>query len=290
MTMLESLSIKPVFAIDDPVLPETDLTACTLLLQIGAQHFNYTLFHEEEKKFLTLKSYHYQFNGHWKTDLEMVEHFFNVDKILYTAFRKILVAFNVPKNTLVPQNFFYPSIKREQLQLIYGEIPHETIMADHLPELGLVNIYAAKKDLVGFLRKEFPQLRFFHTDSCLMKTFFKRKDPGRMIYLIIQLEWMSLIAMENGQVFFQKQFYYQTPADLVYHTLNVTKMLEWDIQESRVLLGGNISMDSAAFEELNRFIPQLDWLGRPQGVKFSEKFLEQPSQYFFNLFSLALCE
>src|ERR1041384_592489 len=148
-------NINPVYTVDDESLLETDLTTCHLLVLIGSGAFSYVVYDPAAEKFLALKSYQFQTQRQVVADLEMIEQVFDADKLLFTAFRSVMIGFDANSNTLVPDAHYDPQLKKDYLHIAFQEKMQEAVMADILPELSLVNVYAVDKDILGYLRKEF---------------------------------------------------------------------------------------------------------------------------------------
>ncbi|RAJ02246.1 uncharacterized protein DUF3822 [Chitinophaga skermanii] len=285
-------TIQPAFAIDDDTLLETDLTTCHLLILIGSGTFNYAVFNPLHRKFLAVKSYSYVPKTLAVADLEMIEQIFDADKLLFTAFKEVLLAFDTQDNTLVPSEFFDPQLKKEYLHVVHPEKMHEAVLYDIVEEMGIVHVYAVDKDVLGFLRKEFSSDRVVHTNAALMKSYSKSADIHRfdgVAFIDIQAHQFVLTIFKNGKLLLQQQFFYQSGLDVVYYTINALRQLQLSEQQVKVKLGGALSNDSVIYTELNKFIPQMEWIDRPSGILYLPKMQELPSHHFQNLYALALC-
>ncbi|SIN98431.1 DUF3822 family protein [Chitinophaga niabensis] len=285
-------TIQPTYAIDDATLLETDLTICTLLVLIGSGTFSYAVLAPNTRKFLALKSYSYQPKTLAVADLEMIEQIFDADKLLFTAFKEVLLAFDSPDSTLVPEPLFAGQLKKDYLHTAHLERMQEAVLTDSLPDLGMVNVYATDKDILGFLRKEFSSDRVVHAHSALLKSYKQDRDimfSDGVVFIEVQQQQFALTIYAAGKLLLQQQLPYRSGLDIVYYIVNSLRQLELTELQAKIKLGGALTKDSQVYQELNRFLPRLDWVNKPEGFLYIGKMNEVPAHHFHNLYALALC-
>ncbi|WPQ62103.1 DUF3822 family protein [Chitinophaga sancti] len=290
--MSVTYNIHPAFAADDASLLETDLTTCQLLVLVGKGSFNYVVYNPAARKFLALKSYRFTPQKATIADIEVIEQVFDTDKLLFTNFSDVLLAFDGGNSTLVPEVHFDAAIKKDYLHLIYPEQAQELIMADTISDQQMVNVYSVDKDLFGFLRKEFSTDKFAHVNTGLLKGYRFDNDYlelNGIIYLDIQQHKFTLTVYRFGKLLLQTEMNSQTGLDVVYHLINTIRQAGLDESQVKVKVGGPVTPDSQIYEELHRFVPKLEWVPRLTGFWYINKMEEIPGYYFNNLYSLALC-
>jgi len=291
--MSVTYNIHPAYAVDDASLLETDLTTCQLLVLIGRGIFSYVVLEPATRRFVALKSYTFQTSkGGAVADLEMIEQVFDADKLLFTSFRSVYLAFDGGDSTLVPEKHYNPSLKKDYLQLIYPEKTQEVILSDILSDQHMVNIYAVDKDLLGYLRKEFSTDNTLHVNTALLKSYSydnDYRDLNGVAFIDIQQTKFTLTVFKLGQLLSQQEIPCQTGLDVVYHLVNALRQTGLDEQFAKVKVGGAVTADSQIYEELHRFIPKLEWMQRLPGFGYIPKMQEIPAYYFNNLYALALC-
>lgn len=285
-------NIHPAFTVDDETLLETDLTACHLLVLVGSGTFSYVVFDPAAKKFLALKSYHFQPQKLAVADLEMIEEVFDADKLLFTAFKSILLAFDTGGGVLVPQVYYMPSLKKEYLHLSQPEKMQEAILADLMPGQPMVNIFSVDKDLLGFLRKEFSTDLVVHANSALLQAYpldLDYRAAEGIAFVHVQRHTFTLTIYRNGKLLIQQDGEYQAGLDVVYQLVNTLRQLGLNEREVKVKLGGVVATDSVVYQEMYKFIPSLEWVQRLPGFSYVTPMQEIPGYYFHNLYALALC-
>lgn len=285
-------NIHPAFTVDDETLLETDLTACHLLVLVGSGTFSYVVYEPVARKFLALKSYHFKPQKLALADLEMIEEVFDADKLLFTAFKSILLAFDTGGGVLVPQLYYMPSLKKEYLHLSQPEKMQEAILSDLLPDLPMVNVYSVDKDLLGFLRKEFSTDRVIHANSALLQSYpldLDFRSPDGIAFVEVQRSTFTITIYVGGKLIIQQEGEYLAGLDVVYQLVNMLRQLELDEQRVKVKLGGAVATDAEVYKELYKFIPHLEWVQRLPGFTYITAMQEIPGYYFHNLYALALC-
>lgn len=285
-------NIHPAFTVDDETLLETDLTACYLLVLVGSGTFSYVVYDPVAKKFLALKSYHFTPRKMALADLEMIENVFDTDKLLFTAFKSILLAFNTGNGVLVPHLYYMPSMKKDYLHLAMPEKVQEAILSDLMPGLPMVNIYSVDKDLLGFLRKEFSTDVVIHANSALLQSYPLDLDFNAatgVAFVEVEQHTFTVTVYAGGKLLIQQESDYQTGLDVVYNVVNILRQLGLNEQVVKVKLGGAVVTDAGVYQEMYKFIPHLEWMQRLPGFSYITKMQEIPGYYFHNLYALALC-
>ena len=285
-------NIHPAFTVDDETLLETDLTACYLFVLVGSGTFSYVVYDPAAKKFLALKSYHFTPRKLALADLEMIEQVFDTDKLLFTAFKSILLAFNTGSGVLVPHEYYMPSMKKDYLHLAMPEKVQEAVLSDLLPAMPMVNIYSVDKDLLGFLRKEFSTDLVIHAHSALLQSYTLDLDftaANGVAFVEVQQHTFTVTIYAGGKLLIQQEAEYQAGLDVVYTLVNILRQLGLDEQLVKVKLGGAVATDAGVYQEMYKFIPHLEWMQRLPGFNYITKMQEIPGYYFHNLYALALC-
>lgn len=289
--MKDTSQLQPVFSVDDPLLLQTDLTACTLLLQVGSQHFGYAVL-DEFRCFLALKYYSFQLDAQNKSALDAIEQFLDADKLLYTAFKQTVIGIDSAIQTLVPAPLYQAELKRDYLQYFNYNLHGQAILADKLPQLESVNIYAIDKNVLGYLKKEFATENVKNTHTALLQCLYNEymHEDRQFMCIMVYPHNFSATVFSGRQLLYHQHIDYHSGLDVAYHALNILNQLELLPDETTVYLGGAVTEQSLVFEELYKYIMYVEWLQRPYGFHYSERFNAYPAHHFFTLLALAACE
>jgi hypothetical protein len=108
-------------------------------------------------------------------------------------------------------------------------------------------------------------------------------------YIEVAAQQFTLTIYASGKLQMQQQYTYRSGLDIVYYIVNSLRQLGFAEQQARIKLGGALMQDSQVYQELNRFLPRLEWVHRPDGYLYIPKMNELPPHHFHNLYALALC-
>lgn len=283
---------EPAFAADDAQkLAKTDLTKCSLLLNIGSHLLSYAIFDPRDQYFISLKGYYFDLDTHGHPLIEFLEQFFDRDKILFTAFSQTKISFDTPEFTLIPLDLYDPALKREYLGLIHPEYGTQSLLIDQINAHKAVNLYAVDKNVSGYLKKEFRAARYYHTETAFLCALMKYEEQaGKRIYVRIMTDRITITVMDDGRLLMMQPYVISHGMDALYYVTNAMKRHQFRPEETRVFLSGEIEEDSPLYLELHYEIPSVSWLKHPAAFHYVPAFRDYPEHHFYNLLSLASCE
>ena len=89
---------------------------------------------------------------------------------------------------------------------------------------------------------------------------------------------------------FFNSFSFKNENDFIYHVMLVFKQFDLNVENIPVFLSGQITDDSRLYRMVYRYINQVQFSKAPASVNFGKNSKEIPSHFYFDLFSLHLCE
>lgn len=289
--MASSFIPAPVFSLSDTEsLSKTDLTRCSLLLSAGMDHLHYAIYHSDYKKFIYLKGYYFNPKEEVQNILSILEKCFDADRIIFTDFNEIKITFDNPLFTFVPADYYDKTLKKDYLSMLIPGMENHQLHQDALPGCSMVNIYSVNKHLMGYLKKEFSQARYFHAETVFVQSVLKSApSSANNVYVRMASERVTVTVVSNGQLQLAQSYYIRHTRDCLYYALNAIRQLKLDPGHVRLLLSGEVESQSPIFQELHHEVPQTAWLERPMGYHFVSSFGQYPPHYFYTLIALAAC-
>jgi hypothetical protein len=281
---------EPAFTAEDSArLSKTDLTRCRLVMNIGPHEIAYGLVDPESRTFLSVKGYFFDAGTHEHSLIQTLEQYFDQNRVLFTAFRDIRISFDSPAFTLVPEKMFDAAFKRDYLSALYPEAPRSVVLYDMLGAAGAVNVFAAGRDVAGYLKKEFPSARFSHAQSAFLEAvLLDSPRSGSQAYVRALAGSIILTVVDSGQVVLMQNYPISHGSDALYYTANALSQLELSGDGAEVYLSGEIPPDAPLYQAMAQEIPSLSWLERPASLSYVAAFGEYPPHYFYTLGALAL--
>lgn len=284
---------EPAFAAEDASrLAKTDLTRCTLLMNIGPHQLAYAILDPEDQAVISVKGYFFDTGSEPDGLIRILEQCFDRDRMLFTAFLETRISLDVPTCCIIPSDLYDPALKREYLSFLHPVPPDSVLWYDQVNSQKLVHLYAADKNLAGYLKKEFPAARFYHTQTaflCALVRFAPTREPA---YACVRVLTDSVIVtvVREGQLLMMQAYPITHPTDALYHTVNALMQLGLAPADTPVFLSGEIEEDSPLYLELVQASLEIHWLKRPAGFRYAPSFGEYPAHHFYHLISLASCE
>lgn len=290
--MTASYLAEPAFLAEDSHrLSKTDLTKCTLLMNIGPTVLMFAIFDPQDNCLITLKGYFFDINEREESLLEILEQCFDQNRILYTGFQHVKISFDDHEFTVIPRPLFSPSLKKEYLTFLNPEFPDQSYLTDQIESLNAVNVYSVDKNTAGYLHKEFSNAKFYHAETVFLFSLMKQTaNAANSLYVRVQQGHITITVMVGGELKLVQPYPIYHGMDVYYFILNAIKSLQIGDQLVEVFLSGQINEDSSVYKEVVYGIPDVAWLKRSNDINYIKDFNKYPEQYFYILTSLALCE
>lgn len=289
--MTASYITEPAFLIEDShQLAKTDLTKCTLLMNIGPSQILFAVMDPHAGNLLSLKGYFFEAAEQEHSTLEVLDQCFDQNRILSTAFGDIRVMFDNPFFTIIPEPLFDPGLKSSYLNLLYPSFPDHSYHADHIASLKIVNVYAINKNIIGYLKKEFNSARYFHAETIFLASLQEESGSSKTrLYVRVQQGHITITLFKNGRLQMMQPYSIYYGADVYYFVLNAVGKLEAEDESVEIILSGQINQESSVYKELSVNIPRITWLKPPEKENYIRKFTKYPDHYFYTLLAMLTC-
>jgi hypothetical protein len=281
---------KPAFQIEVSSISEEELLQSRLLVEINPHAFTYVLLNQRNMSPLTVK--HFQLEIGKENDLpETLREILGSDPLLRRPVKETLVIYNFPECSLVPEPLFSMENNREIIDTLHGNLQKGLILTEKIPWWELFNVYRVSPDLHSLLQNSFTAGKYWHYYSLLLKSYkmFDSTDPEDCIKVIFYSDKMVALAIRNGKVHLVQTFLYQDTKDVLYHLLNCCKLLGFDQEKVKLLVGGLIDRKSALSEELHKYFLRLQFDEIDESIKITDELKELPLHYFSNILKIAVC-
>lgn len=290
--MAVSYLAEPAFLAEDSHrMSKTDLTKCTLLMNIGPTLLMFAIFDPRDKYLITLKGYFFDMNERDGSLLKILEQCFDQNRILYTNFQNIKISFDNYEFTFVPDPLFNQSLKKDYLTFLNPESPEQSVYTDSIESLNAVNVYAVDKNTAGYLRKEFNGARYYHAETVFLSSLIKQAGTSNTrLYVRVQQGHITITIIADEKLKLIQPYPIYHGIDVYYFILNAIKSLHLGDLPVEVYLSGQINEESSVYKELIFGIPNVSWLKRPADINCIKDFNKYPEHYFYILTALAQCE
>ena len=215
------------------------------------------------------------------------------DSIIREKFRSVRVGVFSPRFSLLPETLFEISETDSYLGLTNTLLRNDKVMYDEMNSLKMANIYAFEEPFVQDVREHFPSAEFYHISTGLIKNFVDNFDSSnsKNIFLNIYDHFVMITVVEDSKLLFHNIFSFKASPDCLYYVLLVCKQLGLNPLKSPLHIVGDLVDESEIYKLLHKYIKTIHFVNRPNYYLFGEKLQENlPKNFFFDLFSLKLCE
>ena len=267
------------------IQPENlDTASADLYIEIKAHGLSYIIL--SGNACVALATYYFKPGNTDEVTVDFIHKIIGDQPVLQQNFRKVAVIYGYAQTILVPQEFMAADNNREMMELVFGDTSDTVINTDHLTQQSMHNVYSVPLMIHTALLRYFPEASFSHLFSLLPQV---SKKATNYMYCIFNTGQLTILLQKEESLQVIQDFSYKTPDDAAYHLLNVCKSFNADVQNITVYLSGMIDADSALYNEVYKYFPDLSFDTLPDEYGYPEKIHEYPTHYFSHLFAIASC-
>ncbi|MDX1941996.1 MAG: DUF3822 family protein, partial [Saprospiraceae bacterium] len=213
------------------------------------------------------------------------------DEYLRQSYQHIRVGIASGIFTLVPNRLYNMAEKRAYLQQIVMIENTIDVRTDEVRSLSVINVYAEQREVLDTVLKYLPGSKIFHISTAILNGLFLQNmsSKGSMLFLHVHADKLIVTLLHEKSLQFINLFNYQSAKDFLYYVMLVFDQFNLAPEEITTYISGQLVKESEVYPMLHRYIRNLNFLPSPDFIKFGPKWKEQPGHFYFDLFSLTLC-
>ncbi len=274
-----------------------DLHHYNLLLLIGNGDFQLCVTDPRNNRCLLVEDF--QLAEAPMTDhdrLEALKVLFDGHHILTAGFwNHVKLAFKHQKFTLVPSALFI----KEELAAYLALNCEPDLDAEYLhyykhSQSDAVNVFTANQAIINWLTSIYSasKLQLLHQGSSFIEGVLQNDDhqPFRTMFLLVEANTLHVLVSQDKKLEFYNRFSIKKHDDYLKYISMVMKNLKLKADQTKVLIWGKLQNDATLFKELHQHIQHLSFGNKPAYLQFNYMFDDVPEQYYFDLFSMHLCD
>ncbi|MEO5647534.1 MAG: DUF3822 family protein [Chitinophagaceae bacterium] len=276
--------MTPVFEILPNVLT-INTEKSNLFIELSRSGISYTVENESDKAFTGVSLYNFEkINSPVELSAELKQLLLE-SSLLNNKFAKTIVFISLPECLQVPANKYNVENVRESIEFVFGDLFDHLFFADEVAGSNIINVYSIPLLLHNTIREEFPEARFIHQNTILIRSL-----PSEGDHLNVLFYPGSLVAclVKEGKLQLVQHFAYQSGEDVAWHLLNLCK--QFNMKDVLLTLGGMIDVNSSLYNDIYKYFLNISFYALPSEVDYDESIKELPQHFFSPLFSAALCE
>ena len=261
-----------------------------LNLLVGADSIYYMV-NDAQLNVLALKSFHFDHRRE-KSATAHLKAVFIEDEILKLPYRTTKVAFTSPHFTLVPTKFYDERGRLAYFENITTLEDREHFDFDNIKNIETHNIYLVENSLVDALQTTFPQAHYHHYMTPLILGYQKMaaNRPGHQVFANVRDGQVQVLFFDGKDLIFANSFPFKTSQDFAYFILNVYEQFKLSPETTPLSISGSLTEDSDLFKVIYRYIRYIAFSHTPAYFRFGQQFTGIPQHFYFDLFSIKLCD
>ena len=261
-----------------------------LSILVGADSIYY-LVNDAQLNVLALKSFHFDHQRE-KPATAHLKGVFIEDEMLKLPFRTTKIVFTSPHFTLVPTKFYDEKSRLayfENLTTLEGK---EHFDLDIIKSMGLHNVYLVDNSLVNILQATFPHRQYHHYMTPLILGYQKiaTHRNGHQVFANVRDGQVQVLFFDGKNLIFANSFPFKTSQDFAYFILNVYEQFKLSAETTPLSISGSLTEDSDLFKVIYRYIRYIGFVNTPSYFRFGQQFTGIPQHFYFDLFSIKLCD
>jgi len=282
--------IKLVHLVDDEFQSQT-AAKCDLLIHIGIETLQYTIIDKVRDEIKALVEYELPVISNQGDLIEAIEGLSECNKEFKYPFNKIKISIDTYQFTFIPDELYQSGNDQEYAKFI-NNTQHSVILCNPIAAAKFKNIIAINSDLHLALNRIFHHPKIYGQASTFIQGIIKnyKQNTEPSLYIDIHKKHIQIAYFKQSELSFYNMFNSINAIELNYFILNIIETLEVDIENTHIILSGNVIKDDEFFQKIEKYFKDITFADSRVIVNHPEMFNGVSSQTFFTLLSLDQCE
>lgn len=261
-----------------------------VLLEFSAREMTIALIHAKTNQLLFLNNLSVISSGN--ADLPDFQKLLHDHQSLLENSKSIVFCWKTPEFTLVPQNLLdtgsLPGLLRAGG---CDPEPDEVCLYTNKPISDYNIAFSIPLKVNEFLSLYKEKTQLFPSVYPLLMAAVQtsRTNDAKVIVVNVFEEAFELVITESRRILFCNSFPFRSPEDFLYFLLLVMENLGLSNEKETFYFCGQIEKNSAIYQLCQKYIRNIKWMERPNGIEISDTFSSLPAHFFFTFFQLHHC-
>jgi Protein of unknown function (DUF3822) len=257
---------------------------------VGSDSIYYVV-NDAQLNVLALKSFHFDQRTDSSAAAGLKSAFFD-DALLKEPYRSTKIVFTTPHFTLIPTKFYDENQHAAYFENLTELIGFDQIVVDPIKSIDVQNIYLADSQLIGAAKAVLPNAQHHHIFTSLILGFQKIAEHrgGHQVFANIRDGQLQILFFDGRDLIFANSFAFRTPQDVIYFLLNTYEQFKLNPDAIPLSISGSLTEHSDIFKYIYRYIRNVTFVSSPPYFRFGQQFTGIPAHFYFDLFSIKLCE
>jgi hypothetical protein len=213
----------------------------------------------------------------------------NTEPVFAQSYESVHVCYSGNVYTLVPGALYSNENKAEMLAFNHTVTDQMLVLADEMPGSDSYCVYGIDKSLKKTIDTLFSNNTLKHKVFCLAENLAAVSSRTHKTCLVhVQANTVD-IALYDKKLWFFNTFEFQAAEDFLYFVLASLEQNTFSLEETEVVLAGEIEAGSALYVTLKQYLPKIKFAIGPKSLIKKDDFAKLPEHFYYALFNLFLC-
>jgi hypothetical protein len=251
----------------------------------------YYMVNDAQLNVLILKSFHFD-HQEGLSRASRLGNTFIEDAILKEPFGATRIVLMTPHFTLVPTKFFNETDRRVYFSNLTNISETDIAEVDGIRSIDFKNIYLVDNQLFKQTLDVFQHARIHHymTPMILGYQQLAEKNHGHQVFANVRDGWIQVFFFDGAGLIYANHFAFHTSQDFIYYILLVYEQFKLNPENIPLSLSGSLTESSELYRIAYRYIRHVNWVGIPSYLRLGNQFTGVPPHFYFDLFSIKLCD
>lgn len=258
-----------------------------LSLKVGINGISYVI-EDNMGKIMAIR----RFSSSDTPPLKLLKTIFTGDDCLSLKFRQSKIMLDSHLFTLIPERLFQENDRKLYLSNT-AQTSNNHSFGDDKINFNLSRlVYAYDMSLISVLKNYFPSARMFHKTTALLLGWHKQAEikKGEKVFVDVEENVFTISFYNENSLVFINRFEYQTAEDFLYYVLLIYDRFELRPSQTPTILSGFIAKNSDIYRQLYKYIRHLLFISHSPYYEIEKTFEKVEHHYYFDIYSLKLCE
>ena len=291
-----ALNYKLIKKIKDERFDVDLINQYNLMIHVGPRDLQVGVVDSVQNKMLLLEDFVFPSLSSQEELLDTLENLFDDHALLKAGFwGSVKISIKNNRFVQVPEVLFVEECKAEYLRFnAQIDEEKEDIHSIFNKQSKAATVFSFPKELKAWFKKIYPgiDIIFLHQSAVLIEGITSvselRKDTP--LYIYIDRFKLHIVAASQGKLIYYNQFVIKQFSEYIKYIMLVMKTLNYDPENSQIVLWGYIGRNSPHYNEFYKYIKNVVFGYRPKYLKFGYMFDEIQDHHFFDLYSMHLVE
>ncbi|MHB8261664.1 MAG: DUF3822 family protein [Bacteroidia bacterium] len=231
---------------------------------------------------------HFTFKPNEKIE-ESFAHLVHTEAFFSQNYLSVHIGVSNALYTLVPTSLFQSDTKEKWLTYNHVIDDAAMMLSDDFNSTDSKCVYSLNEKLKVLIDQTFPNNHIKHKTTCLIESLADVASKRYKTCLVHVGTANFDVALYDKKLILFNTFEYQSTEDFLYYILASLEQNKFLIEETELVLAGEIETQSALYDALKDYFPKVKFAVHNKAIILNNDFAKLPNHFYYSLFNLYLC-